>query len=136
MKKRNIGICIITTTLLMGGHAKATELILAKDHTNVVNQAAEIAAYKSNRPPVNKRLFTSKAVEAEIIRVKKLLTNQKLAWMFENCFPNTLETTVHYRTTNGKPELLFIQVIFMPCGYVTPEHRFGLIYNWPVKIRN
>ena len=104
MKKRNIGICIITTTLLMGGHAKATELILAKDHTNVVNQAAEIAAYKSNRPPVNKRLFTSKAVEAEIIRVKKLLTNQKLAWMFENCFPNTLETTVHYRTTNGKPD--------------------------------
>ena len=66
MKKRNIGICIITTTLLMGGHAKATELILAKDHTNVVNQAAEIAAYKSNRPPVNKRLFTSKAVEAKI----------------------------------------------------------------------
>ena len=33
MKKRNIGICIITTTLLMGGPAKATELILAKDHT-------------------------------------------------------------------------------------------------------
>ena len=61
MKKRNIGICIITTTLLMGGPAKATELILAKDHTNVVNQAAEIAAYKSNRPPVNKRLFKSKA---------------------------------------------------------------------------
>ena len=104
MKKRNIGICIITTTLLMGGPAKATELILAKDHTNVVNQAAEIAAYKSNRPPVNKRLFKSKAVEAEIIRVKKLLTNQKLAWMFENCFPNTLETTVHYRTTDGKPD--------------------------------
>ena len=48
MKKRNIGICIITTTLLMGGPAKATELILAKDHTNVVNQAVEIAAYKSN----------------------------------------------------------------------------------------
>lgn len=104
MKKRNIGICIITTTLLMGSHANATELILAKDHTNVVNQAAEVAAYKSNRPPVNKRLFTSKAVEAEIIRVKKLLTNQKLAWMFENCFPNTLETTVHYRTTDGKPD--------------------------------
>lgn len=91
MKKKNIGICIITTTLLMGSHAKATELVLAKDHTNVVNQAAEIAAYKSNRPPVNKRLFTSKAVEAEIIRVKKLLTNQKLAWMFENCFPIPLK---------------------------------------------
>ena len=129
MKKRNIGICIITTTLLMGGPAKATELILAKDHTNVVNQAAEIAAYKSNRPPVNKRLFKSKAVEAEIIRVKKLLTNQKLAWMFENCFPNTLETTVHYRTTDGSLILSSTQEISMPCGYVTQEHRFGLIYN-------
>ena len=42
MKKRNIGICIITTTLLMGSHANATELILAKDHTNVVNQAAAL----------------------------------------------------------------------------------------------
>ena len=61
MKKRNIGICIITTTLLMGGPAKATELILAKDHTNVVNQAVEIAAYKSNRPPVNQAAFYIKS---------------------------------------------------------------------------
>ena len=44
MKKRNIGICIITTTLLMGGPAKATELILAKDHTNVVNHSGFGAA--------------------------------------------------------------------------------------------
>ena len=53
MKKRNIGLCVVATTLFMGSHAQATELVLAKDHTNVVNQAAEIAAYKSNRPPVN-----------------------------------------------------------------------------------
>ena len=66
MKKRNIGLCVVATTLFMGSHAQATELVLAKDHTNVVNQAAEIAAYKSNRPPVNQRLFKSKAVEAEI----------------------------------------------------------------------
>ena len=69
MKKRNIGICIITTTLLMGSHANATELILAKHHTNVFNQAAEVSAYNSNRLPVTTRLFASKAVEAEIIRV-------------------------------------------------------------------
>ena len=30
MKKKNIGICIITTTLLMGSHAKATELVLTQ----------------------------------------------------------------------------------------------------------
>lgn len=75
MKKRNIGICIITTTLLMGGPAKATELILAKDHTNVVNQAAEIAAYKSNRPPVNKRLFISKITVLGAKKVKFRVLN-------------------------------------------------------------
>lgn len=65
MKKKNIGLYVFATALLMGGQAKATELILAKDHTNVVSRSAEITAYKSNRPPVKKRLFTSKAVEAE-----------------------------------------------------------------------
>lgn len=58
-----------------------------------------------DQPPCRKnRLYVSKAVEAEILRVKKLLTNQKLAWMFENCFPNTLDTTVHYRLLDGKPD--------------------------------
>lgn len=50
--------------------------------------------YKSNRP--EKRLFTSKAVEEQIERARKLLTNTRLLWMFENCFPNTLDTTVHF----------------------------------------
>jgi len=49
------------------------------------------------RPPVNERLFTSKAVEAEIERIKAIITHDKLRRMFENCFPNTLDTTVHYR---------------------------------------
>ena len=57
--------------------------------------------YVSQRPEVSKRLFHSKAVEAKIQEVKKLLTNPYLRWMFENCFPNTLDTTVHYRTQDG-----------------------------------
>lgn len=60
---------------------------------------------KTNRPAVKDRLFTSQAVEKEIVRIKGLLTNAKLAWMFENCFPNTLDTTVHFRKdANGKNE--------------------------------
>lgn len=52
-----------------------------------------------------KRLFRSQAVENEIIRVQKLLRNSKLAWMFTNCFPNTLDTTVHFRMgKDGKPD--------------------------------
>ena len=90
MKKKNISLCAITAALFFGNHVNAADFVVAKDNTVVINQACLAAAYKSNRPEMKKRLFTSKAVEAEIVRVKKLLTNQKLSWMFENCFPNTL----------------------------------------------
>src|SRR5699024_3557983 len=32
----------------------------------------------------------------------------KLAWMFENCFPNTLDTTVDFSTKNGRPDTFVI----------------------------
>ena len=60
--------------------------------------------YKTKRPLLQDRLFVSQAVEAEIRRIKSELTNPKLAWMFENCFPNTLDTTVRYRKTDGKDD--------------------------------
>lgn len=52
--------------------------------------------YQTNRPETSKRLFVSQEVERQIDHIKQLLTNAKLAWMFENCFPNTLDTTVHF----------------------------------------
>lgn len=62
----------------------------------------------SNRPQPSQRLFHSLAVEKEIIRVKSMLTNPKLAWMFENCFPNTIDTTVHYRIGNDGKNDTFV----------------------------
>lgn len=53
------------------------------------------------RPAEADRLFSSAVIELEIKRVKSLLTNEKLGTMFENCFPNTLDTTVHYRKKDG-----------------------------------
>lgn len=62
-------------------------------------------AQETKRPPVEERLFRSEAVERKIEEVKRLLSgNPRLAWMFENCFPNTLETTVHYRLTDGEDD--------------------------------
>lgn len=56
----------------------------------------------SKRPAVKDRLFVSDAVEKKIREVKRLLKgNPKLCWMFENCFPNTLETTAHYSNAGG-----------------------------------
>lgn len=67
--------------------------------------ADEPEAYADQRPAPAKRLFKSEAVEAEIERVCALLTNERLRWMFANCFPNTLDTTVHYREDkNGTPD--------------------------------
>ena len=67
---------------------------------------ADATAYTvTNRPAVGERLFKSKAVDKKIEEAKKQIKNQKLAWMFENCFPNTIDTTVHYRLDeNGKPD--------------------------------
>ena len=60
------------------------------------------------RPPVEKRKFTSEAVEAKIAAMKKAIADPELAWLFENCFPNTLDTTVEFGTLNGKPDTFVI----------------------------
>ena len=57
----------------------------------------ETGEYPCRRPPPEKRTFRSKAVDAKIAEIVPKLKNRKLAWMFENCFPNTLDTTAHYR---------------------------------------
>lgn len=64
--------------------------------------------YVSKRPPLEKRNFTSKAVEETIARVKPKIKDEKLAWMFENCFPNTLDTTVKFSLKNGRPDTFVI----------------------------
>ncbi|WP_372754905.1 glycoside hydrolase family 125 protein [Labilibaculum sp.] len=64
--------------------------------------------YISNRPEPSKRHFTSSAVDNKIIEVKKAIPNEELAWMFENCFPNTLDTTVTYAEEEGKPDSFVI----------------------------
>ena len=59
--------------------------------------------YISKRPTLSKRNFTSKAVEETISRIKAKIKDPKLAWMFENCFPNTLDTTVKFSMSGNKP---------------------------------
>ncbi|SDJ98038.1 hypothetical protein SAMN05421823_101574 [Catalinimonas alkaloidigena] len=64
--------------------------------------------FTSNRPAVNARNFTSPAVEATLKAVKKAIRNPELSWLFENCFPNTLDTTVQFAEVNGKPDTFVI----------------------------
>ncbi|MGA2174920.1 MAG: glycoside hydrolase family 125 protein [Verrucomicrobiota bacterium] len=60
------------------------------------------------RVPEAKRRFKSVAVERAIARVKSSIGNKELAWMFENCFPNTLDTTVDFEMIDGRPDTYVI----------------------------
>jgi len=60
------------------------------------------------RVPAAKRNFQSKSVEAAIKEFKKNVKDKELAWLFENCFPSTLDTTVTYQLKDGKPDTYVI----------------------------
>ena len=63
--------------------------------------ACQAQKYPDQRPAPQDRLFTSPAVEAKIEETAELIKNPKLKWMFRNCFPNTLDTTVHFDKETG-----------------------------------
>lgn len=64
--------------------------------------------FPTQRPPLEKRTYTSEAVESLIKEVKAVIKDEELAWMFENCYPNTLDTTVDFEYINGKPDTFII----------------------------
>ncbi len=72
------------------------------------------ATLPSRRPAPGDRRFTSPAVEAEIARVKARIGDPEIAWLFENCFPNTLDTTVHMGSVEDKPDA-FVITGDIPC---------------------
>ncbi len=64
--------------------------------------------FTSRRPSLPERKFTSEYIEETIRTAKKKIGDPKLSWMFENCFPNTLDTTVDYNIINGEPDTFVI----------------------------
>lgn len=65
--------------------------------------AGQAQKYVSRRPPIAQRKFVSAALEQEIKRVQATIADPKLRWMFVNCYPNTLDTTVEFEERDGKP---------------------------------
>ncbi len=66
--------------------------------------AAPGAELPHGRPASGARHFTSAAVEAMIPRVQQGIHDRALATIFENCYPNTLDTTVFPGSYEGKPD--------------------------------
>ncbi|RYJ44956.1 glycoside hydrolase family 125 protein [Flavobacterium beibuense] len=55
-----------------------------------------------------KRNFESEVIEKTITEFQKNVKDKELAWLFNNCFPNTLDTTVTYAQKNGRPDTYVI----------------------------
>jgi len=83
----------------------ATGAVLA---TRAQAQNTTMSALPAARPALADRRFTSPSVEACITRVKAQIRDPNLATLFENCFPNTLDTTVTTLTIDGKPDSFVI----------------------------
>ena len=66
------------------------------------------AEYVSKRPPVGQRKFTSKAIEDVIVKTRKQIKDPEISWLFENCFPNTLDTTIEFQKIDGVPDTFVI----------------------------
>jgi meiotically up-regulated gene 157 (Mug157) protein len=60
------------------------------------------------RVAASERHFRSKAVDAAVKTFQSKVKNPELTWLFENCFPNTLDTTVYYKEVAGRPDTYVI----------------------------
>ena len=60
------------------------------------------------RPPKGKRNFQSEAIESAIREFRSNVKDKELGWLFNNCFPNTLDTTVSFSEINGRPDTYVI----------------------------
>jgi meiotically up-regulated gene 157 (Mug157) protein len=58
----------------------------------------------AKRPPPAARKFVSLAVERRLQAVSAMIADPDLAWLFENCWPNTLDTAVELGGTQTQPD--------------------------------
>ena len=85
-----------------------TGLLAAGMWLNKKALLAQDGSFPEVRTPLAKRHFTSEAVEKAIAEFKKGVGNKELGWLFGNCFPNTLDTTVYPNKENGLPDTYVI----------------------------
>jgi uncharacterized protein len=83
-------------SILLAGPAKSPDfpmlrLILLLAY---ILAASEAASLPNQRPDVNNRTFTSKAIDELITQLTPLFNDNNLAVLFSNCLPNTLDTTI------------------------------------------
>lgn len=64
--------------------------------------------FVSKRPASESRRFRSKAVDAAIESISAKMRDPELAWLFSNCLPNTLDTTVTFTHGPSGPDTVVV----------------------------
>jgi meiotically up-regulated gene 157 (Mug157) protein len=72
------------------------------------NRLRAQSTFASKRPAPSARRFRSKAVDAAIESVSAKMRDPELAWLFSNCLPNTLDTTVTYKSGPSGPDTIVV----------------------------
>ncbi|MDR3714834.1 MAG: glycoside hydrolase family 125 protein [Puia sp.] len=67
-----------------------------------------IAGFPVVRIAEGQRKFRSVVVEKTIANVQRDIGNKEIGWLFGNCFPNTLDTTVDFEMMGGEPDTYVI----------------------------
>ncbi|MDR2282367.1 MAG: glycoside hydrolase family 125 protein [Sphingobacterium sp.] len=88
MKRRTF----LQQTAVLGAGVLASKLSFA----NTTN------TFPTVRVTADKRHFSSTVVENAIKEFQKNVKNPELGWLFNNCFPNTLDTTIYAESTANK----------------------------------
>lgn len=65
-------------------------------------------AFASKRPPVADRKFRSAVIDEYVRQTQRRIGDPGMAWLFGNCFPNTLDTTTEAGIYEGKPDTAVI----------------------------
>jgi uncharacterized protein len=90
---------------MKNNHKLAVVLFLAGTFFLQNLQAQEFPKVRIDKA---ERGFSSTAVDQKIEQMQQTIKDKELAWMFGNCFPNTLDRTVRVGTKNGKPDTFVI----------------------------
>ena len=98
MKRRKF----IHNTAMLGGLAVLSPFDLLASDRILFKSFPEVRIAKG------KRNFESKFIEEAIKEFGENVKDDELAWLFNNCFPNTLDTTVEFSEKNGRPETYVI----------------------------
>lgn len=65
-------------------------------------------SHLTSRPEPHERLFRSELIEQIVKDVSAKIADEDIRRMFEQCFPNTLDTTVYHSERDGKPDTFIV----------------------------